>query len=141
MNGWRKNDASPEVERSQAEADSRVWNLNGSIHHLHLALLHRARQPRLPADHKLTRGFVGTAGRATIGTLALKAALNFNHFFHTSFSRNLQRSRKNGLENVGVTSTILEMTDCYIAPPVNVLCDADAGQLLTLKTNTQSDIN
>lgn len=88
MNGWRKNDASPEVERSQAEADSRVWNLNGSIHHLHLALLHRARQPRLPADHKLTRGFVGTAGRATIGTLALKAALNFNHFFsHQLFQK------------------------------------------------------
>lgn len=85
MDGWRKNGASPEVERSQAEADSRVWNLNGSIHHLHLALLHRARQPRLPADHKLTRGFVGTAGRATIGTLAFKAALdNFNrcYFFH-----------------------------------------------------------
>lgn len=75
-NGWRKNGASPEVERSQAEVDPRVWNHNGSIHHLHLALLHRARQPRLPANHKLTRGLVGTAGRATIGTLAFKAALD-----------------------------------------------------------------
>lgn len=108
MNGGRKNGASPEVERSQAEADPRVWNLNGSIHHLHLALLHRARQPRLPADHKLTRGIVGTAGRATIGTLAFKAALdNFKHFFfpRQNFARNLQRSRKTGLKNVSVTLT------------------------------------
>lgn len=93
MNGWRENGASPEVERSQPEADSRIWNLNGSIHHLHLALLHRARQPRLPADHKLTRGFVGTAGHATIGTLAFKAALNhFNHFFMIELFQKIQKN-------------------------------------------------
>lgn len=97
MNGWRKNDASLEVERSQVEADSRVWNRNGSIHHLHLALLHRARQPRLPADHKLTRGFVGTARRATIDTLKHRSTTSVI-FSRGSFSRNLQRSRKTGLK-------------------------------------------
>lgn len=41
-----------------------------------------------------------------------------------------------------MTLTTLEMTRLlHNPPPVNVLCDADAGQLLTLKTNTQSDIN
>lgn len=58
-----ENGASPEVDFPQAEVDSQLWDLDGSVHHLHLALLHRARQPRLPANHELTRGLVGAAGR------------------------------------------------------------------------------
>lgn len=57
------NAASPEVDLPQAEVDPQLRDLDGSVDHLHLALLHRARQPRLPADHELTGGLVGAAGR------------------------------------------------------------------------------
>lgn len=44
----------PEVEGSQTQADSSVWNLYRPIHHHNLTLLHRTRRPSLPANHKLT---------------------------------------------------------------------------------------
>lgn len=52
----------PEVERSQTEVDSGVWNMNRPVHDGDLLLLHRTRPVGLPANHKLTRGLVH-AGR------------------------------------------------------------------------------
>lgn len=63
--GWRRLLLLPEVEHSQIDAHSSVWNLYRPVHHGDLLPFHRTRPVGLPANHKLTCGSVNADGADT----------------------------------------------------------------------------
>lgn len=65
----------PEVEHSQIDAHSSVWNMYRPVHHGDLLLFHRTGPVGLPANHKLTRGLVN-ADRADTDRISVSAVVD-----------------------------------------------------------------